>query len=154
MRRPISCAARASSFRSGRLPFMAGAVAGIAPFYSSSVSSPPARAATILWGRLATCGRLLIGLPGAPTMPEDARTVCRLLPCGAANLGQWRLFLFLMLKLWNEPRGLRGSPWTRSFSINADQGVRLTSDFALACSARNAQMDVLGRGDSRRFSYY
>jgi len=36
-----------------------------------------------LWGRLATCGRLLIGPPGALRFPENVCTVCDLPPCGA-----------------------------------------------------------------------
>ena len=31
----------------------------------------PSRAAPILWGRLLTCGRLLIGPPAAGAMPEE-----------------------------------------------------------------------------------
>src|ERR1700722_3650802 len=68
---------------------------------------PFSRAATILWGRLATCGRLLIGLLASLT---NANTVCACryagqvanlrpiggpsgpgLPCGAANPGCSRL---------------------------------------------------------------
>jgi hypothetical protein len=45
------------------------------------------RAATILWGRLATCGGLSIRLPAASTMPENRPKSLRLPLCGPANPG-------------------------------------------------------------------
>jgi hypothetical protein len=53
-------------------------------YYYPSASS---RAATILlWGRLATCGRLAIGLPLPPeNLPAPMVVVCGLPLCGAGN---------------------------------------------------------------------
>jgi hypothetical protein len=45
-------------------------------------------AAAALRGRLATCGRLPIGLPAAHTVPEEASVVCGLPPCGAGWQGR------------------------------------------------------------------